>query len=233
VTGQARIEPHLDEDGFLDLLHGSRSGERRRLALAHVRACAVCEDSLRRYAADHERARIAAARVLGGAHPIPSRGDGAAAGLRSFLQRLLRPRPAFALAASAAIVAIVLLAQRPERPDPALTPMLRWLPDATSLLVGRDATSAPADAWRDGLRSYADHDAGRAARLLERGRADGSFGVLRNVYLGSALAGWTLYVALRGGGMAARADSVLTTLATRQDSVGERARAVRRPPHTP
>lgn len=255
MSGNAPSELHLDEDAFLDLLFGARSSDRRRSALAHLRACARCEGELLRHAADHERARTIAARVLGHAPPVSVRGNGIVAGLRSVLERLFRPRPAFALAAAAAVLAIVFLVPRPDPRDATLDPLLRWLPDATSLMEGRGTPSTPEEAWQDGLRSYADRDPGRAARLLERGRADGKLEVLRDVYLGSALAHsgqyrravtvleavpfanvpepwlgesqWTLYVALRGASMDARADSVLASLSARQDSVGERARALR------
>jgi Flp pilus assembly protein TadD len=107
-----------------------------------------------------------------------------------------------------------------------------------------------------GLEAYSDRDLPRAVDLLERARVTTELELLRQVYLGNALAmngdyetaarvlrklagrdmpdpwgsvsRWTLYVSLKESGAEEAADSLLPQLAREPGSVGERAREILR-----
>lgn len=141
--------------------------------------------------------------------------------------------------------------RRPGRAVPALG----WLPPAHDAVITREPTPVAEDAkMRAGLEAYERRDYETAARLLGRATAQGDMEIVRRLYWSSALAWkadyeaalgamqglrldplpepwrgealWTQYVALGGTGKQTAADSLLRGLADRDDTIGERARAV-------
>ena len=167
----------------------------------------------------------------------------------------LRPAWGFGAIAAVACTILAIVILHPRGPSPEATALLTWLPTPGEDVVTRDpgATGASAE-LTEGLAAYSRHDARAAVRLLGQAHASGAMTDIARIYYGSALAlsgdfagaashlsevetrflpepwqdetRWTLYVALKESGQAARADSLLHTLAGRGGDVGERARRV-------
>lgn len=163
---------HLDEDDCLDLVHGLHDDATEAALLDHARACGDCAARLLRTAGDLERFRARGPRAR------PER-----AGLAAWWRRS-------ALAGGLAVAALAavwfLRTGPPTGPDAA---DLVWLPDASGLLITRDAaTSGDVAALEEGLRAYARRDADAARRSLERAEASGAAELLRRAYLANAAA---------------------------------------------
>ncbi|HEY6195750.1 MAG TPA: hypothetical protein VI504_11975 [Candidatus Eisenbacteria bacterium] len=197
----AGSDPHTSEAVCIDLLHGLLPDSERDAILEHMKACSVCEETLRRLAGERERLMASersrqflgmeapAAQQAGSLAGQPATANGVRSrpsGVRG-RERLWTPRrlglwiPAIAAAAAA------ILFWLPRGGDRAL-PKPRWLPRATDAIESR-ATPGVADSLMLGLSSYARHDVRQAiARLETTPEADRSNESLRRIYLGSALA---------------------------------------------
>jgi len=170
--------------------------------------------------------------------------------------RIPVPRLALGLGAAAIAIVVISTRLPMGGPSGSDEVRLQWLPEVSGTLVSRDPRSEETDPKLvAGLKAYAHHDAAEAIRHLEASRASGRTESLRLVYLGSALAWdgrhdeaaatlrgldveslpepwrsetqWTLALALRATGRMKSADSLLSTLATTEGAVGERARSLR------
>jgi len=162
-----------------------------------------------------------------------------------------RLRPAWAVAIPAALLILLLW---PHETGPPETVLLRWLPSSSEILPLRAADSSGAtEDLAAGLAAYAARDLETAVQRLEATEATGTLETVRRAYLGSALAWtgryaeaaeilqtvspralpdpwaaearWTLFVALRGSGQIAAADSLLQALA---EEGGDRVARARR-----
>jgi len=156
-------------------------------------------------------------------------------------------------AALAACLLLFVTVVRPAHEKAADTHLLHWLPDPGELVVTRTPGGAAADpALTEGLASYRLRDMRAAAAALGKTRVSGPMAAMAAVYYGSALAWsgeyraaarelagvnmealpepwrgetrWTLYVAFRECGEAARADSLLTLMEAGKGTVADRAR---------
>lgn len=263
-----RRTPHLGEDTLLDLIQNLLPVEQKEQALSHLTRCSACEQQLQARVAERERLR--ASRVL---RTLPSgelvaerredvadapamKHGGVGETLSDFWENLLAGfrRPVYPLAVSAVVVAAVLLVVLWPRPgEPPGSSSLTWLRAYTEDIRLRDAVDAtPGDLLAGGLEAYADRDLAHAADLLGQVRVSGPLEIIRNIYLGSALAWdgkygeavtvlentpvhavpdpwrseaqWTLLVALYESGRTARADSLLQSLAKEPGPAGDRAR---------
>ena len=170
--------------------------------------------------------------------------------------RIPIPRLALGLGAAAIAIVVISTRLPMGGPSGSDEVRLQWLPEVSGTIVSRDPRSEETDPELvAGLKAYAHHDAAGAIRQLEASRASGRTESLRLVYLGSALAWagrydeaaatlhgldveslpepwrsetrWTLAMALRATGRMKGADSLLSTLATTEGDVGERARSLR------
>ena len=235
---------HLSEDACLDLAYGLLPAERRERALAHLRRCAACEDRVRLHAAERERLRIAGVPAAGAeAARAPVRLRDAGTAWRAWL-----PYAGAGLAAAAALL-VVFVIRAPERPIPA-----GWLPPASDLMRIRGSGPTAEPELVAGLAAYARHDLPTAIAHLRTPVDDPRDDNFRKVYLGCALAAsgsfreaadvlgqtvgfidfipdpwsgearWSLYIALRGSGRRASADSLRRVLAAEPGLIGDRAR---------
>lgn len=231
---------HPAPDMLLDLAADLLPDAERPPVLDHLKACAECEDSFRSIVMSIEQGRAAAeAGVFVAAAadrvpvPLPS--------------RYLRWTAAAPLAA-AAVLAFALI--WPHASQPNLNFHTLPVPDVE--LRQRDASSVDDPVLTSGFEAYVLGDYARAADLLEDAAPTSELQPVRDVYLGSALAQsgrlpdarnvleslsartlpdpwgsearWTLCVTYAKLGEQARADSLLTDLATESGEVGDRAR---------
>lgn len=187
-------DPHLDDDRRLDLLHGLLPDAERERALAHLEACAACEELLRADAAAHERLRARGAPPALAALPPRATAPSPAGPVRPAAARLRlaaawrRPpvRWAAVAMAAAAVLALIVL----PRGGGDAWPALSRLPAAGGevLVRGGDGRTAPDGELGRALAAYERGDWDRAAELLSRLEAPPALRTLRDVYLGSALA---------------------------------------------
>jgi hypothetical protein len=236
---------HIDEDRCLDLLHDLLEPDTVEAIIAHLETCSACEELLRQRAGEREKIRarhpLQSATVIVSMPPSRSR--------RSFW---LVPAVAAALALG---VGITTWSMREMRRSGQSVPAPGWLPPARDAVVTREPTAPPTDAMmQQGLDAYERRDYEAAARFLARATAEGEMEIVRRLYWSSALAWkadykaalgvlrdvrldplpepwrgealWTRYVALQGTSQFAAADSLLRNLTSRDDAIGERARAV-------
>ncbi len=272
---------HLDEHGCLDLLHGLLSVEEEERILAHLADCPACEKRLQERAADVARMEATRVlRFPPGRDPVLEKRGTAVRSpdiekhrARGFVGQTWRNlqaawrqprfRLAGGLAGGLAVVAAVSLLiiwphylRTPEAPEAPGAAPIHLLPSYSFQLQPREVPGAgPREDLRAGLEAYENRDFERAVEALRTAREpelDRVHQMVRDIYLGSALAGmgkyeeavevlrevklqlvpdpwgcearWALYVALRGCGQEAAADSLLRVLASEPGEVGDRAR---------
>jgi len=246
MNEQSSSSPHLDEDACLDLLHGLEPPEKREASLQHLAACPSCAQRFQLMFSERESLRAQEGEALRGDEAAPE--STLWARLRASLRRP-RLQLAMGLAAAVAVVIVTLLPRQAPEPEASL---LYWLPSSTADLRLRtsDGTALNED-LAAGLEAYGNRDLDRATRLLERAEVGGHYETIRKIYLGSTLAWsgkhaeaaallgnlstrtlpdpwrsearWTLFVALRGCGRNARADSLLALLNRESGEIGRRA----------
>ena len=163
-----------------------------------------------------------------------------------------RLRLGFGLGLAAGTAAVLWMTLTPS-PQPDLGDLpLPWLPPLGDDVRFRHAAPKLGEDLVAGLEAYAERELSRAIPRLREAEASGPSDAYRRIYLGNALAQtrrygeaaavlepipfhlvpepwagegrWTLYVALRGAGQKARADSLLRELVEDSGEVGDRAR---------
>jgi hypothetical protein len=177
-----------------------------------------------------------------------------AIGLYEKLPRALRG-PSVRLGLAVGLAALLLLILIPPRATDPTRDLLKKLPSFGQDVQPRTGELPTSDEdLLAGLEAYARSDFAVASKRLSETRASGPLDVFRKVYLGSSLAWtgeyadaitvlesiplhlvpdpwsgearWTRYVALRGVGFNASADSLLHVLAEESGEIGERARGL-------
>lgn len=165
------------------------------------------------------------------------------------------PRFGLAMVAAAALVALVLFPRLlPHRESDHLRVALHQLPPVGELIPSRGEGDPYNDELVAGLAAYSRDDLALSILLLDKAKVTGQLEMLRRLYLGSALAQrgeypravrvlrnlpttelpdpwnlearWTLYVALKGSGETAAADSLLVVMRKDEGELGARARAL-------
>ena len=237
---------HADEDRLIDLYFGLLPQAAAREVLAHLRACAACEGRFRVLVREREELRGSAGpRLVESAIVLPPPADDAARPIER------RGVIAAGIAAAAILALLVLLPLYLAGPGP------YWLPlDREFMLLRAGPLPAELARFGAGLEAYREHDAGRAAELLESAEVPESYTRLRDLFLASALALddrqadalpvlerlrihrlpmpwraralWVSYTALRDAGRIEEASSLLDDLAARDDEIGALARLERR-----
>ena len=225
----ARRTPHPSDDRLIDLAAGLLLGPEAAACLAHLGACATCEERFRGIAG--ERARVEAERAPA-VRPRTGRWVGAAA-------------------AAAALLVIALLAG--PRQEALAGPPPYWLPtDREEAVLRADGEAESSTELARALAVYRSRDARLAASLLREARVSESHERLRKLYLASALslagdaaeasavleglddtafpepwrsqARWVGYTVACASGEAARAAALLHELHSARGEIGELAR---------
>lgn len=271
--GRKEHGSHVTEEVCLALLNALLSSEERDQVVSHLSACPSCEKMFAQMAIEREDLRasmelefgpdgellqhrlrepIAAGSEPSGVGPLQETWpEKAEAFWNRFLSGFRRPRHQFGLglAATIAVVLILLWPRGPETPDTTL----HWLTisdSGSSVRTSVEMRENPDLA--DGIEAYAARDLKRAIDVLRKTEASGQQEIARRIFLASSLALegehteavsilesvdawslpdpwgaetlWTLYVSLSKTGEQASADSLLRVLATKRGEVGDRAR---------
>ena len=250
MTGNA----HLDDDLLLDLVNGLLPEAERQELLTHLRSCVPCGERLRVFAAAHQRARARAAEVLAAARTEPLAVVQPIEVARRRAATRGPWRGWIAAAAAFAVVSAVLLARNSFGPASLVPVAAAPLPMPDASILTRNAAAAPMDPIvARGLAAFAHGDLADARRTLDSTTAVGAAEQVRRLFLGNAELRtgdarraartlrsvdaslvpepwlgelqWSLAVALATSGEQVAADSLRQLLATRDDSIGARARA--------
>jgi hypothetical protein len=235
---------HPDDDACFDLILGLLPEVEASSVLGHLENCLECEERFRQMAAEWEGLSV---------HPgetSAARADERTQWWRTIALNFGRPRTRFAVAAGlAAILVFMLLPETAQDPN---RRFLGKLPALGTEMQQRAGDADVSGEFSASLESYDRGDFDAAAGILRDTRVSGPAAAFRDIYLASALAWtgaygaavevletvpfdlvpepwsgearWTLFVALRGAGHDARADSLLREMERETGVIGERAR---------
>ena len=227
----------VDRDQILDLAHGLLPEDERADVLARIADDPEAERQLREMERARERARA------GGA---PKPVTAPTPWLERLKLALRNPRPATLMGFGLVVAIVVALLRGPaDSPYPVLPT------DLETLRLRGAEESLPAE-MSEGLAAYSEGRYGAAVDLLRAVESDGPIGIVRDVYLGSALARsgrsaealeiledlrtgplpdpwrretrWTLALALLEVGRKEDARALLNRMADESGELGERAR---------
>lgn len=242
---------HYGDDVYVDLIVDLLPAAEADAVLQHLHRCADCEKRFQQLAGQWERAAAYAHIATNAPTDATEQATGVWARLAWALQR---PRIRVAFAAAVAVLLILLVPKLVEKPGevlPGKLPAIRQDVELRAVVPPVQNEELVA-----GLDAYAREDFDEAVRRLRAIVMPGPQDAFRKVYLSSALvwireyteaiqilesvpldlvpepwsgeARWTLYVALRGAGHTARADSLLEDLQNQPGALGDRARSARK-----
>jgi hypothetical protein len=223
---------HVSEDRLIDLSRGLLPPDERARTLAHVSACAACEEKFREI--------CGAAAKLAVAESLPT--------LTARRRRVVR----ISIAATAATLLIAVLGAWVLRRNPAPSDAEAWLPVESERVMFRTLPGSDENAlFLQAVEAYSAHDARRVVELLGDRRIPPEYDFLR-LLLASAYvressyeraltvldaldidslpqpyrdrARWERYLALNRSAKAEEALSVLSELASRPGEFQARAR---------